>query len=134
MGFDLDAPFGSDIDLHTLSDVNLLGETSDADFLVQREELIQRLIRRLLTNPGEWIPFPAYGGGLRLKLHETMSVQLLNEIKSTVISQLLKEPDIAQAPLPQVEFSQSNGLLLVKIKCFTVNLDPVEFLVNPNLV
>ena len=69
MSIDFRAPFGDDLVVGARPDVEITGLVSrDFDFIEAREELIQRIIRRLLTAKGEWIPFPNYGASLRLKI------------------------------------------------------------------
>jgi len=60
----------------------------------------QRVLRRLLTNPGEYIWHPEYGGGLPGKIGSTFDADALIAI---IRSQLALEPDVvAQTPVPQV--------------------------------
>lgn len=136
MGLDLNAPFGDDIHLVGVSDVGILGNRkSDFDFLTDREELIQRLIRRLLTTPGEWIVFPAYGGGLRERVGESISAQWIASVKAVVLDQVLQEPDIAHDPPPTVRIQtlQPAGEgVYVSVSVFTRPLGIVSFTFNPS--
>ena len=87
MAIDFLAPFGEDMNLGAGSDVTILGQTgADFSFIDSRAELIQRIIRRLLTTPGEWLPFPRYGAGLRRYVNETLTPQVAFRIKADCLS------------------------------------------------
>lgn len=133
MGFDLLAPFGGDLSFGPTVDVSTSGISGgDFDFLVDRDELIQRIIRRLLTDPGEWIPFPNYGAGLRRYVDETLTVVLANKIKNTILGQLLQEPDVSEAPLPSVALSTIPNGIFVAIRVFSRDIGQVSFAFSPN--
>src|SRR5437762_1380693 len=101
MGVDLFAPFGDDISFAPQQDVGFIGgSSSDFDFLVDRDELIQRLIRRLFTAPGEWIPFPNYGAGVRGLVNEPLSSQLALQIRNTITSQVRSEEHTSELQSP----------------------------------
>lgn len=134
MGLDLRAPFGDDIVLFGKADVQVLGnKQTDVDPVTAREELIQRIIYRLLTNPGEWLAFPDYGAGLRLKVNETITPQLIGELKSTIRQQLLKEPDVQRTPAPEVNIGTINDGLLITIKVYSIPIGFVSFTFDPSL-
>lgn len=63
----------------------------------------QRVLRRLLTNPGEYIFHPTYGAGLPAKIG---SVANIGEIKALVRGQMLLESAVAQSPAPVVNVAQ----------------------------
>lgn len=133
MAVDFLAPFGEDLSLGPGLDLGLAGPTTaDFTFVDSQTELIQRIIRRLLTNPGEWPPFKSYGGGLRKWINEPLTFQSTLYIKNDIISQLMQEPDIAGIPSPIVDLARITEGLLVTIKVFTKELVPVSFSFNPN--
>lgn len=133
MAVDFLAPFGEDIQIGPGPDIGLAGEiTADFTFVDSQLELIQRIIRRLLTNPGEWIPFPSYGGGLRRWVNEQLSFQNILSIKAVIIQQVMQEPDVAGIPSPVVDLATLPNGLLATIKLFTKELVPVSFSFNPN--
>lgn len=131
MSLDFLAPFGGDLSLGSNVDIALLGKSNDFDFITDRDELIQRLIRRLLTSSGEWIPFPQYGAGLRALVNETLTQQMVLQIRSTVVSQILQEPDIARNPMPHVNVQATLNGVFVSVQFFTQALEPVAFNFNP---
>lgn len=132
MGLDLRAPFGEDIELAGFGDLDVLGgQRGDYDFVVEREELIQRLIRRLMTPKGEWIPFPKYGAGLREKVHGVVTANFALSLKAEIFEQISMEPDVIRNPPPVVEFSTIPGGIMVYIKVLTRALQPIDFSFNP---
>lgn len=132
MGYDLRAPFGEDIVLVGSGDVDILGgQHGDYDFVVEREELIQRIIRRLLTPKGEWIPFPEYGASLRERVHDVVNNNFARTLKADILEQLAFELDILTSPPPVVEFSSIPNGVMVYIKVITRALQPIDFSFNP---
>jgi phage baseplate assembly protein W len=67
-------------------------------------EIQQRLIRRLLTNPGDYIWHTEYGAGLGTFVGEPCSPGL---IESTILNQLQHEALIAMNPSPTVQTDQT---------------------------
>jgi hypothetical protein len=59
----------------------------------------QRVVRRLLTNPGDYIFHPDYGAGLPGYIGRTAD---LAKIKALILSQMLLEDAVARQPLPAV--------------------------------
>jgi hypothetical protein len=59
----------------------------------------QRVVRRLLTNPGDYLFHPEYGAGLPQYIGRTADV---GKIKSLVLGQMLLEDAVARQPVPQV--------------------------------
>jgi len=62
----------------------------------------QRILRRLMTNPGEYLFHPEYGAGLGAKVGDVVHV---NEWKALIRGQLLLEEAVAQQPPPEVTLS-----------------------------
>lgn len=86
--------YGTDIHLDVSSPDVVLGQahyvtTAAGDWATAtgREALRQSLVRRFITNPGEWQTKPAYGAGLRqyVKAKNTASVRA--EIESRIRQQ-----------------------------------------------
>lgn len=68
----------------------------------------QRILRRLLTNPNDYIWNPAYGAGLPSRIGSTTDQAEMNAL---ITSQMFKEESVVQNPAPQVSTSQiPNGL------------------------
>src|ERR1700733_13276734 len=68
----------------------------------------QMVLRRLLTNPGDYIWQPTYGAGLPAKIGDPFSVET---IESIVQSQMYLEDSVVRTPPPDVEVSSfPNGM------------------------
>jgi phage baseplate assembly protein W len=84
----------------------LVGSTGDIGVAPIQVEVQQRIVRRLLTNPGEYIWHIAYGAGLGSFVGKPYSPAL---IEGTVLSQLMYEALIRANPSPTVLTSQSTA-------------------------
>ena len=73
----------------------------------------QRILRRLMTNPGSYIFQPGYGAGLASYIGKTTTEPQLQGI---VQRQMLLEPSVAQDPAPVV------GVSFTTDGTFTVNI------------
>ena len=83
-----------------------LGPTGDLAAVSDPSLGQQRVLRRLLTNPGDYIWNLTYGAGLPGmvgKIAQPMS------IRGLITSQMLREAAVAQSPLPQVTVSSDNA-------------------------
>lgn len=68
----------------------------------------QRVLRRLLTNPGDYPFHPTYGAGLPAYVG---SVATVDEITSLIRGQMLLEDGVARIPPPVIVVSRiANGL------------------------
>jgi hypothetical protein len=63
----------------------------------------QRVLRRLLTNPGDYIFQPEYGAGLPGFLGQPIDSQ---KIKAAIRAQMLLEDSVAKTPDPVISISQ----------------------------
>jgi hypothetical protein len=93
----------------------------------------QRLIRRLLTNPGgaDYLWQPEYGGGLLALIGTNATI---GEITARINGQVALEPSIAQSPAPIIILTPINGGFAIYIFFYdeTGNGTPLSFnLVNP---
>lgn len=59
----------------------------------------QRLLRRLLTNPGTYLAHPTYGAGLLQYIGKPINVA---EITAVISGQIALEASVAQSPAPQI--------------------------------
>lgn len=73
----------------------------------------QRIIRRLCTNPGDYIFHPEYGGGLPKLIGSDASA---SEVKAVVQSQLKLEDSIVQLPAPIVTITPINAGMQIQIQ------------------
>lgn len=66
----------------------------------------QRVLRRLLTNPGDYIFNPEYGAGLPQYVGQTADIA---KIRALVRGQVLLEDSVAKLPAPVINVSPING-------------------------
>jgi hypothetical protein len=91
--YDANLNWGQDLSLSPTGDL-LLSSTS-----VRGE---QRVLRRLLTNPTDYIWHPSYGAGLPNTIGQSLSIDEFDNIKSLITSQIFLEPAVSQTPPPQI--------------------------------
>jgi hypothetical protein len=104
----------SDISLEWAGD---LAADANGDLLLTDTEhkTNQRVVRRLLTNAGDYIWNLSYGGGLSLAVGEPIRT---SSIEATIRSQLQLEASVATTPAPTVAVQSSdasNGTYVVDI-------------------
>jgi phage baseplate assembly protein W len=74
----------------------------------------QRVLRRLLTNPGDYIWSPGYGAGLARFVGQPASAA---RIEAVIRSQILQEAAVAQTPAPVVAVTADNaGTVYVELR------------------
>jgi len=66
----------------------------DLALVTGREALRQAIIRRILTNPGEWALLPEYGCGARLYIKERNTQAKRDELAERIRTQLQLEPRV----------------------------------------
>ena len=66
----------------------------------------QRVLRRLLTNPGDYIWQPTYGAGLGQFVGQPVSPA---QIRAVIRSQIFKEAAVARTPEPVIDVSADPG-------------------------
>jgi len=76
-----------------------VGPTGDILAIPREDELDQRLIRRLLTNSGDYYWSVDYGGGLGAYVGRPASPEVLQDV---ILGQLRLETSIQQDPQPGV--------------------------------
>lgn len=94
------------------------------DFVtVVREELTQqRIIRRLLTNPGDMLAHPEYGAGLPRYIGQILTEDKYNEIRGVITEQIFLENTVLQNPAPEITFYLPNlNVLEVTIVYYSRN-------------
>jgi phage baseplate assembly protein W len=64
----------------------------------------QRVLRRLLTNPGDYIFQPTYGAGLAQWVGQLMDIA---KVTSLIKSQIALEDSVAKTPAPQITIQQN---------------------------
>lgn len=118
--YDIYNNFGQDLQLSATNDllsVNL------------QERSKQRVLRRLLTNPGDYIEHPDYGAGLGSYVGQVFTETLITEIKSKIQSQLFLEDTVSKNPIPQIKiqtFLSNTGIYIqINYKFVNSNIDIV---------
>jgi phage baseplate assembly protein W len=75
----------------------------------------QRILRRLLTNPGDYLWQPDYGAGLPAYIGQAVDT---GKIVALIRSQIALEACVAPLPLPEITVAQ----LSTETSGFTVNI------------
>lgn len=73
----------------------------------------QRILRRLMTNPGDYLFHPAYGAGLGSKVGAGLSPA---ELKTLISGQMLLEACVAPVPPPVVSLTLVEQGVSVQIR------------------
>jgi hypothetical protein len=100
---DLSHYWGSDLSL------SVVGDLAPASGTLRGQ---QRVLRRLLTNPGDYIWHPTYGAGLPSKVGSNANI---NEITALIRGQILLEDVVAATPAPQITVTTIDSALAVQI-------------------
>jgi hypothetical protein len=82
--------FGSDLTLSPTGDIARVNRTDRSK---------QRVFRRLMTNPGEYVFHPNYGAGVPAQVGGIID---LAKIKALIRGQMLLEASVSQNPEPDV--------------------------------
>jgi hypothetical protein len=82
-----------------------IGPTGDLGLAAGSPQVQQRILRRLLTNPGDYIWEIGYGAGLSAFVGGTATG---SEVGAIIRSQLLKESSVASSPEPLVFIADQN--------------------------
>lgn len=99
--------------------------TVNADLRTQ-----QRIVRRLVTNQGDYIFHPDYGAGLPGKIGDTADVPA---IRGLIRTQLRLEEGVAQTPEPQITVTPiTNGIAVGILYTSSVTRRPVSLSFNVN--
>ena len=102
---DFSQQYGADLTVAAAGDVAL----ADGTLLGQ-----QRVLRRLLTNPGDYLWNPAYGAGLGQFVGQPVRAA---RIRSVVRSQIFQEQAVARTPEPVIDVSgDATGAVNVAIR------------------
>lgn len=98
--------FGKDIWFDvTLGNKANLEVTANGDWATVegREALRQSLIRRIITNPGEWATLPEFGVGARLYVKKRDTPAMRQELEERIRGQLLRDRRVASVDQVTVE-------------------------------
>lgn len=89
----------TDLDHYIGSDLSVSG-TGDLQGATDTLRGQQRILRRLLTNPGEYIFHPDYGAGLPRYVGQIADT---SQIRALVRGQVLIEEAVARSPAPEID-------------------------------
>lgn len=96
---DISHDWGNDIVVSASGDLRLASDTTRGQ---------QRVLRRLLTNPGDYVFHPEYGAGLSAKVG---SLATPDELIALIRGQVLMEDAVAASPQPVVTVMRiTNGV------------------------
>ncbi len=76
----------------------------------------QRILRRLLTNPGDYIWHPEYGAGLPQYIGLPLSQSLMKQLSGLITAHMYLETSVAQTPSPVVKLSANQTNLYCSIQ------------------
>lgn len=86
----------------------LLSASGDLSRVDQAERSRQRVLRRLLTNPGDYVYHPEYGGGLPKRIGTRLNPK---EIQAVIRQQMRLEASVSQDPEPKITVTEiTNGV------------------------
>jgi hypothetical protein len=98
--------FGNDLVVNQNGDLQVADGTTLSN---------QRVVRRLLTNPGTYLWNPNYGAGLPQFIGDLNSSDNYQKIKGRITSQMYLEDSVSQVPPPDIELTsitnQLNGTI-----------------------
>lgn len=103
MAKDLAHWWANDLSQSASGDLLTVGETTKGQ---------QRVLRRLMTNPQEYLWHGDYGAGLPLYIGEPANLDL---IEAVIRFQIAHEPQVAQDPPPQIITQPILGGVWVRI-------------------
>lgn len=72
-------------------------------------ELEQRILRGLLSNPGDDQFDLTYGAGLGQYVGQALTPEKYAAIQSSIMSVLMAEPDVMKIPLPNITYQADNA-------------------------
>ena len=79
------------------------------------EALIQALIRRIITAPGEWATLPNYGAGARLYVKARKNRATIDELVERIRSQCAAEPRVERVQAVSVESTDDGAGLKINV-------------------
>jgi hypothetical protein len=91
---------------HTMGSDLAWGPTGDLAAVSGSDLTTQRVLRRLLTNPGDYLWNLSYGGGLPRMIGTPINVSAINGV---IRSQMLQEASVAPSPAPQTTVGQGQS-------------------------
>jgi hypothetical protein len=114
--YDADHNFGEDLSLSATGDLQLSSGSTMSN---------QRILRRLFTNPGEYIWHTEYGGGINQFVGVDLSGTAYDQITANITANIFQEATVSQTPPPNIVFQTTQGGLYVGISyAMAATLEP----------
>jgi hypothetical protein len=109
--------FGQDLQLSSTLDLLM----ADGSTLSE-----QRIIRRLMTNPLDYIWYPEYGAGIASYIGQPFTDDTYDNIQNTILSNMFLENTVSQMPQPDILFQTIQTGIFVQIN-YTISpsLQPI---------
>jgi len=93
----------------------IITPAKDWQFVVGREAMRQSLIRRLITNPGEWTTLPDFGVGARLFLKARNTRSNRDLLCERIRAQFLRDDRVASVDKIAVEMTPTSLALAIDV-------------------
>lgn len=117
---DISHYFGADLTLGPTGDLAVSSGTQNGQ---------ERVLRRLLTNPGDYIWHPKYGAGLPAMVGQPVNTA---RIRAIIRSQIMKEAVVARSPAPVIAVtSNSRGFVYASIRYVDATTGDTQTLTVP---
>lgn len=100
---------------HFMGDDLSVSPTGDVLQVEGLDQTSQRILRRLLTNPGDYIWHPNYGAGLGKKIGTLFDAKA---IEGLIRSQIFLEANVARVPAPVITVTPLQGGLSARIQYY----------------
>lgn len=91
--YDVSLDWGNDLVLSSTGDLQTVSGAARSE---------QRVLRRLLTVPGNYIWHPEYGAGVPALIGQALSLDLFDQIKALIKANIFLEESVAQTPPPDI--------------------------------
>jgi phage baseplate assembly protein W len=104
------------------------GDLLTSDSLQLSQEMV---LRRLLTNPGDYIWHPDYGAGLPAMIGKPIDIAT---VKSIIQAQMFLEASVVRTPAPVIDVSEIPNGMFVEIEYLEADSQQtatLSFPVNP---
>lgn len=99
---------------HLIGNDLSIAYNGDVATVVNPDEGQQRVLRRLLTNPGSYYWHPDYGAGLARYIGQP---EIAGQISATIRTQMRLEQAVVQMPPPNVTVTlQNNGEVIASVQ------------------
>lgn len=90
-----------------------LSPTGDLGRVNRHPRSQERVLRRLMTNPGEYIFHPEYGAGLPRMVGTNID---LGKIQALIEGQMMLEASVVRDPPPKADVREITGGVAVKVQ------------------